>query len=101
MQNFGNDATHPADLDVLEAASQLHSGALSAVELLEGCLDRVASRNGGAPEPDGRPGAVNAWARIYEERAREQARLADRRLAAEGTDAPLLCGVPVGLKDLF
>jgi aspartyl-tRNA(Asn)/glutamyl-tRNA(Gln) amidotransferase subunit A len=101
MQNFGNGATHPADLDVLGAASQLRSGALSAVELLDACLERVDARNGGPPEADGHPASVNAWARIYEERAYRQARLADRRLAKEGGEAPLLCGVPMGLKDLF
>ncbi|MEO1688065.1 MAG: Asp-tRNA(Asn)/Glu-tRNA(Gln) amidotransferase subunit GatA, partial [Pseudomonadota bacterium] len=33
--------------------------------------------------------------------ARRQAAAADARLAAEGEDAPALCGLPLGVKDLF
>jgi aspartyl-tRNA(Asn)/glutamyl-tRNA(Gln) amidotransferase subunit A len=91
----------PADLGVLEAAARLRARELSAVELLDACLRRIEERNGGAPSFDGAPGAVNAWARLYPELAAEQARAADERLAREGAAAPLLCGIPLGLKDLY
>ncbi len=91
----------PADLGVLEAAAQLRARRLSAVELLAACQARIEKRNGGAPSFDGAPGAVNAWARLYPELAAEQARAADERIAREGDDAPLLCGIPIGVKDLY
>jgi aspartyl-tRNA(Asn)/glutamyl-tRNA(Gln) amidotransferase subunit A len=95
------DATDPADLGLIDAAALLRTRALSAVELLEACEARIAARNGGEPTFDGAPGAVNAWARLYPELAREVAAAADVRLAAEGDAAPLVCGIPLALKDLF
>lgn len=90
-----------ADLGVLEAADSLCSGRLTAVELTEACLRRVEERNGGAPTSAGRPDAINAWARVYPDVAREFAARADERRRSEGDAAPLLCGIPIGLKDLY
>ena len=92
-------ATDPADLGVLEASELLRERALSSAELTEACLARIEARNGGAPTFEGSPDAVNAWVRLYPELARESARAADERLAAG--DAPALCGIPLGLKDLY
>ena len=89
------------DLGVLDAAEQLRRGELSSVELTDACLSRIDERNGGAPTHEGAPGAINAWARLYPELAREQARAADARLGREREDAPLLCGIPLALKDLY
>ena len=94
-------STDPADLGALEAARELRAGRLSARELLAAVLHRIEERNGGAPTFDGAPDAVNAWARVYPEEAEAMAAAADARLAREGEDAPLLCGVPVGVKDLY
>jgi aspartyl-tRNA(Asn)/glutamyl-tRNA(Gln) amidotransferase subunit A len=91
----------PADLGVLQAAEQLRSGQLSAVELTEACLQRIAERNGGPPSYDGAPDAINAWVRLYPEIAGEQARAADERRASEGATTPLLCGIPLAVKDLY
>ena len=91
--------TNPADLGVLEAAGLLRDRALSSAELTDACLARIEERNGGAPTFEGAPGAVNAFVRLYPELARESARRADERLAAGG--APLLCGIPMALKDLY
>jgi len=93
--------THPADLGVLEAARLLRARELSAVELLEACLERIEERNGGEPTFDGDPAAINAWIRLYPDLAREQARGADERRAREGDATPALCGIPVGVKDLI
>jgi len=93
--------TDPADLGVLQAADLLRRRALSATELLAACQRRIAERNGGPPTFDGDPAALNAWARLYPELAAAQARAADEWRARDGDDAPLLCGVPVGLKDLY
>jgi aspartyl-tRNA(Asn)/glutamyl-tRNA(Gln) amidotransferase subunit A len=91
--------TDPADLGVLDAAALLRGRRLSSAELTEACLARIEERNGGAPTFEGAPTAVNAFVRLYPELARESARAADERLAAG--EAPLLCGIPLALKDLY
>ena len=88
----------PADLGVLESAEALASRRLSSRELVDACLARIAERDG-TRTFDGAPDSVNAWVRVYDERARDAAGRADARLAAG--DAPTLCGIPIGLKDLY
>jgi aspartyl-tRNA(Asn)/glutamyl-tRNA(Gln) amidotransferase subunit A len=90
--------TDPADLGVIEASALLARRELSSVELTQACLDRIAARDG-EHTFDGDPASVNAWIRVYDEDARAAAARADERLA-QG-DAPPLCGIPVGLKDLY
>ena len=46
-------------------------------------------------------GALNAVVHPTPEIARTQAEAADARLASEGDAAPALCGLPIGVKDLF
>jgi aspartyl-tRNA(Asn)/glutamyl-tRNA(Gln) amidotransferase subunit A len=86
---------------VLAAAAMLRDRSLSAVELLAACRRRIAECNGGEPTFDGDPDAVNAFVRLYPELADRQARAADERLARDGGHAPVLCGIPLALKDLF
>jgi aspartyl-tRNA(Asn)/glutamyl-tRNA(Gln) amidotransferase subunit A len=88
----------PADLGVLEAAAALAGRTLSSRELVDSCLARIENRDG-THSFDGDAGSVNAWVRVYAEDAREQAARADERLAQGG--APRLCGIPIGLKDLY
>ena len=90
--------TDAADLGVQEAADLLARGKLSSAELVEACLARIAGRDG-THSHEGGPESINAWVRVYEEDAREAARRADERRSRG--DAPRLCGVPVGLKDLY
>ena len=87
-----------ADLGVEDAAVALHARTLSSRELVEACLARIRERDG-VHSHDGDPDSINAWARVYEEDALAAASAADERLAAG--DAPELCGVPIGLKDLY
>jgi aspartyl-tRNA(Asn)/glutamyl-tRNA(Gln) amidotransferase subunit A len=91
-------AGDPAELGVLEAAEALASRRLSSRELVDACLARIAERDGERTF-DGDPGSVNAWVRVYDEEARDAADRADARLVAG--DAPTLCGIPIGLKDLY
>jgi aspartyl-tRNA(Asn)/glutamyl-tRNA(Gln) amidotransferase subunit A len=91
----------PADLGLLEAAALLRNRQLSSAELTDACLRRIREVNGGEPTFDGAPDAVNAWVRLYPDLAREHARAADERLAGDGADAPLVCGIPLALKDLY
>jgi len=93
--------TDPADLGVLQAADLLRRRELSAAELLAACQRRIAERNGGEPSFDGGPGALNAWVRLYPDLAGAQARAADERRSRDGDETPLLCGIPLGLKDLY
>jgi aspartyl-tRNA(Asn)/glutamyl-tRNA(Gln) amidotransferase subunit A len=91
----------PADLGLLEASALLRARSLSSAELTDACLRRIAERNGGEPSFEGAPDAVNAWVRLYEDVAREQARAADSRLDSERGGAPLVCGIPLAVKDLY
>lgn len=94
-------AADPAELGLREARELLASGELSSVELTDACLAAITERNGGPESFDGAPQAINAWVRVYERRARDAARAADARRASEGDLAPALCGVPLGLKDVY
>jgi len=87
-----------ADLGVLEASDLLRQRALSARDLAEACLARIRERDG-VHSHEGDPRSVNAWVRVYEEDALAAAAAADERLARD--DAPVLCGIPIGLKDLY
>jgi aspartyl-tRNA(Asn)/glutamyl-tRNA(Gln) amidotransferase subunit A len=83
---------------VAQLATLLADGSVSAPELLEAHLAVI--RADGPPSFDGRADAVNAWVRLYEEDAVAAAEQAERRLR-DGSDVPPLCGIPVGLKDLY
>lgn len=86
---------HPADLGLVDAARALRARTLSARELVQGCLERIRTRDG-QHSFDGDPGSINAWVRVYEEQA-----LAAAAQAAPPDDAAPLRGVPIGLKDLY
>ncbi len=88
----------PAAAGVVDAIGLLARREVSSRELAEACLGRIRERDG-THSHDGDPGSVNAWVRVYEDDALAAADRADARLAAG--DAPVLCGVPVGLKDLY
>ncbi len=90
--------TEPADLGVVDAAKALAARELSSRELTEACLERIRERDG-AHSFHGDAGSINAWIRVYEEDALAAAGRADERLGA--CDAPALCGIPIGLKDLY
>jgi aspartyl-tRNA(Asn)/glutamyl-tRNA(Gln) amidotransferase subunit A len=77
-----------AGLTIAGAREALRAGRIGAVELTEACL---AAAEGAR--------ALNAFSAISADRAREQARAAATRLKAGGT--PDLCGIPLGIKDLF
>ena len=73
----------------IEAARDaLRKGEVSAVDLTMACLTAMDAGDG-----------LNAFVHKTPEMALDQARAADQRLAAG--DAPAMCGIPVGIKDLF
>ncbi|WP_258934255.1 amidase family protein [Nesterenkonia pannonica] len=95
------DSTESSQLSLLSTIESLRTGKVTSADLVGAALARIDQVNGPAPSFDGTEGAINAWVRLYPERARAAAQEADMRLAQEGDDAPLLCGVPIGIKDLY
>ena len=90
----------------IEIAEKVKSGALSAVEVLEAALARVAA-------VDGRPGSldydelsaedrqtVHAFITLTKDRAYQQAESIDARIKAGDRVGPL-AGVPMTVKDIF
>ncbi|MEM9844442.1 MAG: amidase, partial [Pseudomonadota bacterium] len=75
-------------LTIAEARDKLRAGEITALELTEACLAAIE-----------RAGALNAFVHHTPDLARDQARAADARLQAG--DAPSMCGIPLGIKDLF
>lgn len=75
-------------LTISEARDGLRSGAHSAAELAEACLSAIEDA-----------GALNAFVHRTPDIALKQAKEADRRIKAG--DAPSMCGIPIGVKDLF
>ena len=80
--------TEPNALTIAEARGRLRAGDLSAADLTEACIAAAEAA-----------GALNAVVHPTYEIARERAAAADERLARG--DAPDLCGIPLGIKDLF
>ncbi len=76
------------ELTIAGARDALRSGDLTAVDLTMACLTAIDAGDG-----------LNAFVHKTPEIALEQARAADARLKAG--DAPSLCGIPLGIKDLF
>ncbi len=75
-------------LTIAEARDALRARTLSAAELTEACLSAASDAK-----------ALNAFVHDTPEIARAQAAAADARLASG--DAPAMCGIPLGIKDLF
>ncbi|MEM9241327.1 MAG: Asp-tRNA(Asn)/Glu-tRNA(Gln) amidotransferase subunit GatA [Pseudomonadota bacterium] len=76
-------------LTISEARDRLRSGEITATELTEACLKQVEAA-----------GALNAFVHHTPEIAMEQAKAAEARLQGS-EEAPAMCGVPIGIKDLF
>ncbi|TFL18922.1 Asp-tRNA(Asn)/Glu-tRNA(Gln) amidotransferase subunit GatA [Jannaschia formosa] len=76
------------DLTIAEARDLLRAGETTALALTEAHLEAVEGA-----------GALNAFVHHTSEIAREQARAADERIRRG--DQPDMCGIPIGVKDLF
>ncbi|MFD1509571.1 Asp-tRNA(Asn)/Glu-tRNA(Gln) amidotransferase subunit GatA [Lacimonas salitolerans] len=75
-------------LTLAAARDKLRAREISSVELTQACLTAIDAAD-----------ALGAFVHKTPEIALEQARAADARLA-QG-DAPAMCGLPIGIKDLF
>ena len=81
--------TKPCDLSATEARRLIGRKALSPVELVESCLERIGEADG----------ALNAITALDEKRARTVAKDAEQAVM-NGDALGLLHGLPVGIKDL-
>ncbi|SCM68669.1 Asp-tRNA(Asn)/Glu-tRNA(Gln) amidotransferase subunit GatA [Donghicola eburneus] len=75
-------------LTLAEARDALRKGDVTSVELTEACLTAIDGAD-----------ALNAFVHKTPELALERAKAADERLKAG--DAPAMCGLPIGMKDLY
>ncbi|MEC7297507.1 MAG: Asp-tRNA(Asn)/Glu-tRNA(Gln) amidotransferase subunit GatA [Pseudomonadota bacterium] len=75
-------------LTIAGARDALRKGDVTSLELTEACLSAIDGAD-----------ALNAFVHKTPEIARDRAKAADARIKAG--DAPDMCGIPVGIKDLF
>ena len=75
-------------LTIAEARDRLRKGDVTSVEITQACLDQIE-----------KAGVLNAFVHKTPEIALDRAAAADIRLKAG--DAPDMCGIPLGIKDLF
>ncbi|CUH99694.1 Asp-tRNA(Asn)/Glu-tRNA(Gln) amidotransferase subunit GatA [Leisingera aquaemixtae] len=75
-------------LGLAEARDALRKGDTTSVELTEACLKAIDAAD-----------ALNAFVHKTPEIAMERAKAADERIKAG--EAPSMCGLPIGIKDLF
>ena len=78
-------------LTAAELAAKIHSRELSAVEVAQAHLDRIAAVDG----------SVHAFLHVASQAALASAALVDASLAAGTPPASPLAGVPLALKDVF
>ncbi len=78
----------PNEMTIADARDALRAGEITSVELTEACLKAIDEA-----------GELNAVVHKTPDLALEQARAADERIRAG--DAPAMCGIPLGIKDLF
>ena len=77
-------------LSITEAADQLRRKAVSPVELVQACLNRIESIDD----------KLHSFITVTAELALEQAKTAEQEINS-GTNRGLLHGIPIGLKDLY
>ncbi|WP_424931695.1 Asp-tRNA(Asn)/Glu-tRNA(Gln) amidotransferase subunit GatA [Amaricoccus macauensis] len=75
-------------MTIADARDKLRAGDFSSADLTEACLDAAEAAS-----------ELNAFSVLTAEMARDQAARADARIRDGG--APDLCGIPLGIKDLF
>ncbi|WP_282182462.1 Asp-tRNA(Asn)/Glu-tRNA(Gln) amidotransferase subunit GatA [Aliiroseovarius marinus] len=75
-------------LTIADARDALRKGDVTSAEITEACLTEIEGA-----------GALGAFVHNTPDLAREQAKAADARIQAG--DAPDMCGIPLGIKDLF
>ena len=80
--------TNLNNLTIAEARDKLKSKEITSLELTHSCLSAIDAAD-----------ELGAFVHKTPELALEQAKRADERLKQE--DAPDMCGIPLGIKDIF
>ncbi|MEL6841385.1 MAG: amidase family protein, partial [Pseudomonadota bacterium] len=75
-------------LTIAEARDAMRKGDTSSAEITQACLSAIEGAD-----------ALGAFVHHTPEIAAEQAKAADARI--KSGDAPAMCGIPLGIKDLF
>ena len=75
-------------LTIADARDAMRKGDVTSAELTEACLSEIEGA-----------GALGAFVHNTPDLARDQAKAADVRIKAG--EAPDMCGIPLGIKDLF
>ncbi len=75
-------------LTIADARDKLRAGEITSVDLTQACLEQIAGAD-----------ALGAFVHNTPDLALEQAKEADQRIKAG--DAPAMCGIPLGIKDLY
>ena len=81
---------NPVDLSISEAAARLRDGQVTAVELAQAALDRIARRDR----------HIHAFVAMNRDQVMQEAMRADAALA-QGRNFGLLHGIPIAVKDLI
>ncbi|MEL7215702.1 MAG: Asp-tRNA(Asn)/Glu-tRNA(Gln) amidotransferase subunit GatA [Pseudomonadota bacterium] len=76
------------DLTIADARDALRHGETTSLDLTDACLEAIDAAD-----------ALGAFCAVTADKARDMARAADARIAKG--DAPAMCGIPIGIKDLF
>ena len=82
--------TLPNQLTISNASKLIAEKQLTAINLLESCLDQI----------DQRDSLLKAWVTVDRQKALETAGLLDRELEQTGPRSPLH-GIPIGVKDIY
>lgn len=85
-----NPKKTPAQLTATEAITEIRSGRLKVADVVLACLERIRATED----------RIRAWVHLEPEKALEHARTIDSRISC-GLSPGALCGVPVGVKDIF
>ncbi|MBW2004222.1 MAG: amidase [Deltaproteobacteria bacterium] len=80
----------PNHLSATEAIHEILNGDLTASELMAACAKQIKEK-----DPD-----IKAWVYFDEQLAMDRARAVDEKLS-RGEQPGKLCGVPIGIKDIF
>lgn len=75
-------------LTIADARDKLRAGEITSVDLTRACLEQIEGAD-----------ALGAFVHNTPDLALEQAKAADQRIKAG--DAPAMCGIPLGIKDLY
>ena len=82
--------SEPCEFTIMEALKRIRSGELTAMDLLDSCLERIRQREK----------TIQAWVSVNKDMAFDEARKLDQQLR-QGQETKPLHGIPIGVKDII